>query len=573
MTFRNRILLSTLPVVLIPLVVFGLGVRRAVRQRLAAQYTSRVAGLMDAIGQDLARQGTVLATRLARLREAAAADNRFRLAAVSASGADRAYLLDYAGTAMHLAGLDMLQIQDDSGRIVSSGQFRNEFDRRESALPRLVPTAPNGLALVTARAPDGPFVALARVDSLPLGDRLFTVVGGTAVDSGFLARLARDSALTVALAVPGDTVSTRPAAGIPLAGPEEAVSELPVPYVQEGASDSATSSLVAARLVVAAPLAGLREVQHTVDVWFGGAVLGTLLVTILLAGWLASRLSLPLAELAAKTTEVEMNGSNAVFASDRDDEIGSLERLLGAMTDRLRSSAARLRDAERHAALGELARQVNHDIKNGLAPLRNVLRHLAGVARDRPAELPRVFAERRQTLASSLSYLETLAANYAKLSPTADAQAVDVNAVTRETVGQLPLGAAELSLQLADGAGAARIDPLALRRILENLVSNAVDSLGGQSGMVTVSSARLAEANQPVQVRLVVEDTGTGMTEAELERAFQDFYSTKPGGTGLGLSIVRRLVTDAGGRLRVETSPGAGSRFIVDLPAIQGGPA
>jgi signal transduction histidine kinase len=124
-------------------------------------------------------------------------------------------------------------------------------------------------------------------------------------------------------------------------------------------------------------------------------------------------------------------------------------------------------------------------------------------------------------------------------------------------------------LQLADELPQAKIDPLALRRILENLVTNAVDALGGQSGMVTVSTARASDVGRAngAGIRIVVEDTGSGMTQQELERAFQDFYSTKPGGTGLGLSIVRRLVTDAGGRLRVETSPGAGSRFIVDLPA------
>jgi signal transduction histidine kinase len=141
-----------------------------------------------------------------------------------------------------------------------------------------------------------------------------------------------------------------------------------------------------------------------------------------------------------------------------------------------------------------------------------------------------------------------------------------VNAVTREAVQQMPAGSAEFTLHLADALPEARIDPLALRRILQNLVSNAVDSLASQPGLVTVSTAPAGEEGQ--SVRVVVEDTGKGMTEAELERAFQDFYSTKPGGgTGLGLSIVRRLVTDAGGRLRVETSPGAGSRFIVEVPA------
>jgi signal transduction histidine kinase len=526
--------------------------------------------LVDLIGQDLGRQGSLLATRLARLRETAVQDNRFRLAAVTRDTSQRGYALDYAGTAMRTAGLDMLQIQDDSARIISSGHFRNEFDRLERGLPQLLPTAPNGVALVQARTPEGPFFALARLDSLPLGSRRFTIVGGFAVDSGFLARLARDSAVSVSLSLPHATLSSRAAtAG---GSRDEVVSELPVPFIDETQPDSAR--LVQARLLVATPLTGLRELQSTVDQWFVIAVLATLLVSVVLASWLASRLSRPLAELAGKTAEINMDRLDVEFGSDGTDEVGALERLLGQMTERLRAGTVRLREVERRAATGELARQVNHDVKNGLAPLRNVLRHLAQIARDRPAELPKVFAERRQALVSSLNYLESLAANYAKLSPPPETQRCDVNTVTRETVEQLPMGAAELSLELADGVGTAKIDAIALRRILENLVSNAVEAMGDQSGVVTVSTAHGGDegggGGASNAIRVVVEDTGKGMTESELERAFQDFHSTKPGGVGLGLSIVRRLVTDAGGRLRVETSPGAGSRFIVEVPAEEG---
>ncbi len=563
MTFRTRILLATAPVVLVPLVVFGLAVRLAVRQRVAAQYRARTTALVALIGRDLERQGTGVATRLAHLRAAAVADNRLRSAAVQRDTASRAYLLDYSGTAMRLAGLDMLQIQDDSGRIVSSGHFRNEFDRLEPGLPQQLARAPNGMALVAARTAEGPFVALARLDSLPLGDRRFTIVGGIRVDTSILARLAPDSAFTVALELPRDTIASR-VRDTTRAGAADLVSALPVAFVDESRPDSAR--LVAAQLVVSTELVGLQQLERVVDLAFAAAVLVTMLVSLLVAGWLASRMSRPLAELAERTATIDLDRLDEEFSSDRQDEIGELERRFGEMTVRLRVGAAHLREAERHAATGELARQVNHDIKNSIAPLRNVLRHLAQIARDKPGELATVFAERRQTLVSSLEYLEKLAATYAKLSPVADAQRADVSAVTHDVVGQLPAGAAEVSLQLADELPQVKIDPLGLRRILENLVTNAVDALGGQSGTVTVSTARVSDAGRANGIRIVVEDTGSGMTQQELERAFQDFYSTKPGGTGLGLSIVRRLVTDAGGRLRVETSPGAGSRFIVDLP-------
>ena len=79
-------------------------------------------------------------------------------------------------------------------------------------------------------------------------------------------------------------------------------------------------------------------------------------------------------------------------------------------------------------------------------------------------------------------------------------------------------------------------------------------------------NGRTAERHNGTTIRLTVTDTGSGMTEEELERAFEDFYTTKAAGTGLGLSIVRRLVLDLNGSMRVETAPRSGTRFIIDFP-------
>jgi signal transduction histidine kinase len=109
-------------------------------------------------------------------------------------------------------------------------------------------------------------------------------------------------------------------------------------------------------------------------------------------------------------------------------------------------------------------------------------------------------------------------------------------------------------------------DAIVLRRIIENLVGNAIDSLGGTAGEVTVSAGPVMDQRGQPMARVTVADTGRGMNERELARAFDDFYTTKPNGTGLGLSVVRRLVADLGGTLRVETEPGRGTRIFVDLP-------
>src|SRR5881296_1492402 len=523
--------------------------------RLTTEYQQRVAALASVIRVDLDQRSEGIAQRLAALREAIAQDNKFRSAVVQ-QGGERSYLLDYAGDAMRLAGLSLLQIQDETGRIVSSGHFRNEYDRSDPALPRLLAAAPAGTALVEARTAEAPFLALARVDSVRVAGRLFTLVGGMAVDTSLLARLTPDSELTVAVALPSDTASVADPA-------TQVVRSLDVPFVTAG--DSAR--LLPARIVVSHSLASLAALRRGVALSFLVAVLVTGLIALLLASWLSTRISRPLTELAAKTADVDMDRLDVAFDSDRQDEIGALSRLLGAMTERLRAGAARLREAERRLAMGDLARQVNHDIKNGLIPIRNVFRHLGQAAGDSPDRLAAAFRDRQATVESSISYLENLASNYARLYPQPAGQSCDVNAVVRDTIGRMgDTGQAELRVELMEGLPPARTDALVLRRILENLIGNAIDSLAARSGCVRVSTDRGAATNGVPMVRITVADTGRGMTKDELNRAFDDFYTTKPGGTGLGLSIVRRLVLDANGALRVETKPGAGSTFIVELP-------
>ena len=498
MKFRTRLLISFGVVVMIPLLVFGLGIRREMSKRVTAEYEQRVAALGGVINADISRENDRIAARLAALKSSLAGDDRFRSWVVR--GEDRAYVLDYGGEAMRLAGLDFLQIQDREGRVVSSGHFRNEFDRLGAAAPGLGP------ALVRAPTAEGPFLALVTSDSFNIGNppRRFRLLGGIAVDSQFLARLARDPELGVGLSLPHDSTnadSAKLVVGEPIA----------LPYVD--ATDG-PGRVEQARIVVTRSSALLTALQRNVNLWFAAAVLIAALAALLLAGWLSTRISEPV--------------------------------------------EAGIRDMERRIAIGDLARQVNHDVKNGLAPLRNVFRHLTQVARDKPAELPQVFAERLGTVESSISYLETLAANYAKLSPQSERKATDVNTVVRETIG----ASGSVRTKLAEGLPPVSADALVLRRVIENLVSNALDSLDGKAGTVTVTT----QSRKNV-VRISVSDTGRGMSKSELDKAFDDFHTTKPGGTGLGLSIVRRLVLDSNGSLKVETEPGEGSTFIVEIPA------
>ena len=140
-----------------------------------------------------------------------------------------------------------------------------------------------------------------------------------------------------------------------------------------------------------------------------------------------------------------------------------------------------------------------------------------------------------------------------------------MNAVVDQVLRNTTSEGTEIRAQLGERLPPVLGDSLMLRRILENLIGNAVDSLAGRAGgLVTVSTG--GTGGNPDGVRITVADTGPGMTGEQLDRAFDDFYTTKAGGTGLGLSIVRRLVMDLGGALRIETELGAGTRVILEFP-------
>jgi signal transduction histidine kinase len=564
MSLRTRLLLAFAAVVLIPIVLLAFGLRQEMARRLSEEYQVRVDRVVEVIREDLARESASISERLASLESAILNDNRFRLAAVGGVESERDYLLDYAGTAMRLTGLSMLQIQDGDDRIVSSGHFRNEHGRVESGLaPALL--GARGVALVATRGAERDFLALARAESFRIGGRTFTLVGGVAVDEAFLARLARDRSIAVSLRDPGSELKVSRRSDTTA---DAAVGELQLPVIRGQAGTPV--EVVQARLEVTQPLTPLRTLLRSADAWFLLTAAGTGITALLLAVWVSSRISGPLAALAEKTAVLDLDRLDVDFDPGTD-EVGRLSRLLGDLAARLRTSTARVREAERRATVGELARQVNHDIKNGLIPLRNVMRHLAQVERDEPGALPAVFAERRGTVDSSLAYLETLATSYQRLSPPLDRRDCDLNALVADVV-RAARGHEHVELE-TDLTNLPRVvgDPVAFRRILENLIANAVDSLQSKPGRVTISTQVVDRDGDLPAIQVTVADTGRGIPADETARIFDDFYTTKEGGTGLGLSIVRRLVMDLHGTLRVDSALGSGTRIIIAIPA--GGPS
>jgi signal transduction histidine kinase len=300
----------------------------------------------------------------------------------------------------------------------------------------------------------------------------------------------------------------------------------------------------------------------------GAVLLLAIAVSVLLAVFLAGRVSRPLRQLAERTGDLDLDSLDVDFSSSRKDEVGALSRLLGEMTGRLREGVKRLRAAEHRATLGEMARQVNHDIRNGITPLRNVLRHLSEVADESPDRLNEVFRERRETLEGGLVYLEDLATHYARLSPGRSPQNCRLYEVIAEALVDPSFSpAAKLVNTVPANLPPIQADPVSLRRILDNLVRNALESLPDGRGTVTVDAAVGEDPNlEETRILVSVSDSGEGIPPENLETIFTDFFTTREGGTGLGLSNVRRLAADCGANIRVTSEPGHGTTFTLSFP-------
>jgi signal transduction histidine kinase len=549
MSFRARLTIGFLAVAVIPVLVLGFFVRREMTGRLSAQYERRVDALAGVVERDLAAERDAIRAALAPIADRMTDDTRFRRAAVDGMADERRYLLDYAGVAMRLAGLSMLQIQDADGRIISSGHFRNDYDRVDAQLPVLLSRAPGGAALVRARTPESTFLALAGADSVVVGRKRFWLVGGIEAESGLLGRLSRGEDMRVTLVLPGDSV---------VAGGGAVARTLFVPVIGEAGMQTAS-------IRVSHDVGELHALRASIDRWILIAVLLTGVAAVLLGGITAARIGQPIVELARQAGSVHLDRLDANFTTNRRDEVGVLQRSLGAMVARLRESAAALRDAERRATLGEIARQVNHDIRNGLTPIRNVFRHLDEQSAVDPASLPRVYNERRETIDSGIAYLETLASNYARLARRGGKPRTNLADVVRGVVSSRA-GTPAVRVRAEGPDVFVNADPVALRRIVENLVSNAIDSIQNGDGQVAVFTAAVGDVRSG-RVRLTVTDTGAGIAPELQEKIFSDFFTTKPDGTGLGLSIVRRMVMDLDGTIALESEPGRGSRFVIELPA------
>lgn len=223
-----------------------------------------------------------------------------------------------------------------------------------------------------------------------------------------------------------------------------------------------------------------------------------------------------------------------------------------------------LQRAQQLAAWSEAARRLAHEIKNPLTPIRLAAERVLAKYRQGDADLGQALESGAETIVASVARMQSLVdefSRYARM-PRPQPRAIEPASLVEEVVAlyrDLKPGVV-LVTRLPSDLGTLWADPDQLRRVLINLLDNAFEATAAP-GEIEVELHGTAE-----RVEIAVRDNGRGIPEAQREKLFLPFFSTKGRGTGLGLAIVHRIVADHHGSVRVEDNAPHGTVFVVDLP-------
>jgi signal transduction histidine kinase/ActR/RegA family two-component response regulator len=255
-------------------------------------------------------------------------------------------------------------------------------------------------------------------------------------------------------------------------------------------------------------------------------------------------------------SEVESEGSAIIRISDITEEKKIEEQLMRA--DRL-------------ASLGQLSGGIAHEIRNPLASINLFTDILCDADKyDRTDQENELFVEIKDNI-NRVEKIIKRVLDFAK-PPVATSDDIDLNKLTQESVkfwsSKLRKSDIRLNLELKDDLPAVQGDVIGLQQVINNVVLNAIEAMGeGGDIRIRTSQAESSIRKNQNAVYLKVSDTGPGIPQVHQEDIFNPFFTTKPTGTGLGLSISHQIIKRQGGTFTFESNPGAGTTFIVELPA------
>ncbi len=305
----------------------------------------------------------------------------------------------------------------------------------------------------------------------------------------------------------------------------------------------------------------------------GRAVWGALVLAVLAlvvglgVAAVAGRTLLPLKRLAERAKEIARGDYRQRVETRGGDEIAALAREFNAMAAGLDEREQRLIRSERLAAIGKIAAQITHEVRNPLSSIglnaEQLDEELAAI--DAPA------AAEARTLARAIvkevDRLTEITEDYLRFArmPRPRLEREELRAVLGSLLDfqrpELTQRKIALEVVVPDVECPLLCDEAQLRQALLNLVRNATEAMPG-GGRLAICLAIEGE----VGYRLDITDSGAGIDPVHLANVFEPFFSTKDGGTGLGLALTQQIIVEHGGSIAVRSEPGRGTSFTVRVP-------
>jgi len=260
-------------------------------------------------------------------------------------------------------------------------------------------------------------------------------------------------------------------------------------------------------------------------------------------------------------------GSNEKIAYDRDDEIGSLVEKYNVMVDELNASAEQLAKSEREVAWQRMARQIAHEIKNPLTPMKLSIQHLARTKNASPEDFDAYFKKTANTLIEQIDNLSSIATSFSTFAKISDGQPerIYVNERLSSIVVLFEQSGSNVNYEALADELCVWMDKDHFRQVFNNLIKNALQAIPPErEAQIDIYSTCSHD-----MVNIYVKDNGTGIENDMRDKIFQPNFTTKNSGMGLGLAISQKMARNAGGDISFNSVLGEGSTFVVRLPLLK----
>ena len=288
-------------------------------------------------------------------------------------------------------------------------------------------------------------------------------------------------------------------------------------------------------------------------------------ISVILALAVSEYFTKPLKLIQKKLSKIKLGKANEPIEWKSQDEIGSLVNEYNRMIDELQKSAELLAKSERETAWREMAKQVAHEIKNPLTPMKLSIQHLQRTWKNKEDDMDKKIERITATMIEQIETLSNIASEFSSFAkmPATVSEKVNVKNAMENCIS-LFKDSTDIEFIFDSPIEEAFVyaDKEQMLRVCNNLLKNALQAIPeNRQGKIDVSLSRKENS-----LLIKIKDNGTGIAEDKMNKIFLPNFTTKTGGMGLGLAMAKSIVETFNGKIWFETSSGNGSAFFVSLP-------